>query len=91
MKKNLILTMAILIGQFVLAVGMTTEKEIGPCTSKNMFGFCVESKTHYCASISNSNGRCQMWYSKSKSTFDNAMEQFNKFNEGLYVPQQNSK
>ena len=86
MRKCLTLIAVVLIGamQIAYSAGVTTEKEIGPCTSKNMFGFCVESKTHYCASISKSNGRCQLWYAKNKSEFDNAMEQFNKFNEGLY-------
>lgn len=85
MKKIVLLFPVILLAmsQTVNAAGMTTEKDIGPCTHRNIYGFCSQSKTHYCASFSKSNGRCVMWYSKSKSDFDNAMEQFNAFNQGI--------
>ena len=84
--KKIVLTLSIVMltmSQIVYAAGMTTEKDIGPCTHRNIYGFCSQSKTHYCASFSKSNGRCVMWYSKSKSDFDNAMEQFNAFNQGV--------
>ncbi len=83
MKKVLLSLLLLFIVGNVVYAGMTTEKEIGPCTSKNMYGFCVESRTHYCASISRYNGRCEMWFSKSKSDYDNTMEQFKKFNQGI--------
>lgn len=83
MKKTLLYPLCLLVIGNIVYAGMTTEKEIGPCTSKNMYGFCVESRTHYCASISRHNGRCEMWFSKSKSDYDNTMEQFKKFNEGI--------
>lgn len=84
MKKQILITSLMIsaIGTAVFAAGMTTEKDIGPCTAKNVMGFCSQSKTHYCASFG-SNGRCRMWYSKSKSDFDNALEQFNAFNDGI--------
>lgn len=83
MKKVLLSSLLLFIAGNIVYAGMTTEKEIGPCTSKNMYGFCVESRTHYCASISRYNGRCEMWFSKSKSDYDNTMEQFKKFNQGI--------
>ena len=83
MKKVLLSSLLLFIAGNIVYAGMTTEKEIGPCTSKNKYGFCVESRTHYCASISRYNGRCEMWFSKSKSDYDNTMEQFKKFNQGI--------
>lgn len=83
MKKVLLSSLLLFITGNIVYAGMTTEKEIGPCTSKNKYGFCVESRTHYCASISRYNGRCEMWFSKSKSDYDNTMEQFKKFNQGI--------
>lgn len=50
-----------------------TEKDIGACTARNAFGFCVESKTHYCFNVAN-NGRCQVWYAKSKSQAENTLD-----------------
>lgn len=83
MKKQLFITTVILsILGTVSYAAMPTEKDIGPCTAKNSMGFCSQSKTHYCAQFG-SNGRCLVWYSKSKSTYDNAVNQINSFNEDI--------
>lgn len=83
MKKNLFIITALLsiIGTVSYAA-MPTEKDIGPCTARNAMGFCSESKTHYCADFG-PNGRCTVWYSKSKSTYENAVNQINSFDEAI--------
>lgn len=84
MKKRILLTLiAIIGGAATFADTMTTEKDIGSCIARNTYGFCVESKTHYCASVVKDTGKCNIWFSKSKSDFDNAQEQFNAFNKDI--------
>lgn len=83
MKKQLfITTVLLLILGTVSYAAMPTEKDIGPCTARNSKGFCSQSKTHYCAQFG-SNGRCVVWYSKSKSTYENAVNQINSFDEAI--------
>lgn len=83
MKKQLFITTVLLsILGTVSYAAMPTEKDIGPCTAKNSKGFCSQSKTHYCAQFG-SNGRCMVWYSKSKSTYENAVNQINSFDEDI--------
>lgn len=66
-------TILVLVSISCISSNAITEKDIGACTARNAFGFCVESKTHYCFNV-DSNGRCQVWYAKSKSQVENTLD-----------------
>lgn len=87
MKKQLLCAIIISMSIGAAFAKIVTEKDIGPCIARNAAGFCSESKTHYCASFSKVNGRCEVWYDKSKSQNANTLDQFftyqNAMNEGI--------
>ena len=74
MKKLLLLSFLVFLGSFTIAQAkFYNENNIGKCTSRNALGYCVDSATHYCYKIGK-NGRCEMWFLRSKTTEQNLAE-----------------
>ena len=85
MKKLLLLSILAFLGSFTIAQAkFYTENNIGKCTSRNALGYCVGSATHYCYKIGK-NGRCEMWFLRSKTTEQNFAEFYSKetFEDGV--------
>ena len=74
MRKLLLLSLLAFLGSFTIAQAkFYTENNIGKCTSRNALGYCIGSATHYCYKIGK-NGRCEMWFLRSKTTEQNFAE-----------------
>lgn len=74
MKKLLLFLFLAFLGSFTIAQAkFYNENNIGKCTSRNALGYCIGSATHYCYKIGK-NGRCEMWFLRSKTTEENFAE-----------------
>lgn len=85
MKKELAISIVVLLTAQVSYAGFYSEKDIGPCIKKNSKGWCIESKTHYCSDSGNAyTGKCDLWIKKGTDPFQNIMSQYNSFNKDFY-------
>ncbi len=94
MKKELAISLVVLLTAQVSYAGFYSEKDIGPCIKKNSKGWCIESKTHYCSDSGNAyTGKCDLWIKKGTDPFQNIMSQYNSFHEDFYkgVPNTSKK